>query len=244
MTATAPDPFFDREAEFFDRRSEAGDFQERREKFLNFGEQALKRSASSDRPVCVDLGCGPGAITISLAALGFRAIGVDSSSRMIELAEQARSRQTPELQANLSFHRAELSEFLDGFQGVPAYILSSSVFEYLPDPERVLTGAAAHLAHEGLIAISVPNPSSIYRRLEPLILWRYAKDERYTSHWGNTMRAAQLVKAAESLGLETVDVSHFGPIGLRGKALFPRLSHLSVVGTMTLVVLRKPTRPA
>jgi 2-polyprenyl-3-methyl-5-hydroxy-6-metoxy-1,4-benzoquinol methylase len=244
MAATAPDPFFDREADFFDRRSEAGDFRERRDKFLAFGQQALKRSVSSHRPICLDLGCGPGAITISLAGLGFQAIGVDSSARMIELAEQARSRQTPELQRNVTFHRAELSEFLDGFDGAASYILSSSVFEYLQDPEGVLAGASAHLADEGAIAISLPNPNSIYRLVEPLILRRYPEDERYTSHWGNTVRAAELVTVAQGLGLEPVEVSHFGPIGLRGKALLPRLSHLSFVGTMTLVVLRKSSAAA
>jgi SAM-dependent methyltransferase len=234
-----PDPFFDQEADFYDRRSKADDFQEREGKFLAVARRALAQSSSTEEPLCIDLGCGPGAITLRLAELGFRAIGVDSSPKMIELAEKARAGSDPTVRRNVTFHHSDLDGFLQTFEGAANYILSSSVFEYLTDPIRVLSGAAARLQSRGLLAISVPNPRSLYRMAEPLILSRYPADQRYTSHWRNSVRAPDLARAAVGCRLRVVEMSHFGPLGLRGKALFPRLSHLSLVGTMTLVVLEK-----
>lgn len=232
-------PFFDESADFYDRRSRADDFSEREQKFLALGRRVLAKTDAGRQSVCIDLGCGPGAITLALASLGFRVAGVDSSPKMLDLAERARAEAAEDVQVNVTFEHADLYDFVQTFNGEADYILSSSVFEYLENPIGVLRGAAERLRTGGLLAVSLPNPRSLYRAVEPLVLRRYPPKERYTNHWRNTVRTRELVNAGADAGLQPVEISHFGPIGVRGKALFPRHSHLALIGTMTLVVLAK-----
>lgn len=48
----------------------------------------LERS-TTDRPLCLDLRCGPGAISFALARLGFDTVGVDSSAAMADIPTEA-----------------------------------------------------------------------------------------------------------------------------------------------------------
>jgi 2-polyprenyl-3-methyl-5-hydroxy-6-metoxy-1,4-benzoquinol methylase len=229
--------FFDDAAEFFNWRSQTGQFRERERKFLAVARSALEKSPTKS-PLCVDLGCGPGAITLQLASLGFETIGVDSSAAMIDLASKAAGAAS-QVHGRLTFTQADLGTFLDTFESQADLIVSSSVFEYLEDPSRIIELVAAHVRPGGLFAVSVPNERSVYRWVEPLLMLRKPKAVRYTRHWHNKARAKHLIAEAAALGLQPVEVSYFGHVSLSGRPILARFSHAARVGTMTLIVFVK-----
>jgi SAM-dependent methyltransferase len=231
----AAKPFFGEMADFFDRRAQTETFRERERRFLEVARLVLKRS-STERPLCLDLGCGPGAISLALARLGFDTIGVDSSAAMVDLATKAAT-ESDEGNGRCTFECMDLGEFLEGFPGEADLIVSSSVFEYLEDPTRTLALVADRLRVGGTFAASVPNVQSVYRWVEPTLLLRKPKDVRYRLEWRNRMRARELIKAAQAFGLERTQTSYFGQIVIKGRPLLARFTRFPFVGTMTLVVL-------
>jgi SAM-dependent methyltransferase len=228
-------PFFGEMADFFDWRAQTETFRERKERFLEVARLALERSAA-DRPVCLDLGCGPGAISLALAGLGFDTIGVDSSAEMVELATKAAT-ESDEGNGRCTFECMDLGAFLEEFSGEADLIVSSSVFEYLEDPTRTLELVARRLRAGGTFATSVPNVRSIYRWVEPALILRKPRAGRYRREWRNRMRARALIKEARVFGLGHAQTSYFGQIVIKERPVFARFTRCPFIGTMTLVVL-------
>jgi SAM-dependent methyltransferase len=231
----AAKPFFGEMADFFDWRAQTESFRERERRFLEVGRLVLERS-SAERPLCLDLGCGPGAISLALARLGFDTIGVDSSAAMVELATKAAT-ESVEGNGRCTFECMDLGQFLEGFSGQADLIVSSSVFEYLEDPTRALERVARRLRAGGTFATSVPNPRSIYRWVEPALLLRKPRDLRYRREWRNRMGARELIKEGRVFGLGDAETSYFGQIVIKGRPLLARFTRFPFIGTMTLVVL-------
>jgi 2-polyprenyl-3-methyl-5-hydroxy-6-metoxy-1,4-benzoquinol methylase len=231
----AAKPFFGEMADFFDWRTQTESFRERERRFLEVARLVLTRS-SAERPLCLDLGCGPGAISLALARLGFDTIGVDSSAAMVELATKAAT-ESGEGKGRCTFECMDLGGFLEGFTGEADFIVSSSVFEYLEDPIRTLELVAGRLRAGGTFATSVPNLRSIYRWVEPALLLRKPRDVRYRREWRNRMTARQLIKEGRAFGLEPAQASYFGQIVIKGRPVLARFTRFPFIGTMTLVVL-------
>lgn len=68
-----------------------------------YGEDVMKLITAAPGAFAVDLGCGNGALTEKLAALGYRALGVDASPAMLETAKS--------LHPDLSFMLADATAF-------------------------------------------------------------------------------------------------------------------------------------
>jgi predicted TPR repeat methyltransferase len=235
--ASKRNQFFDETAEFFNWRSQTVHFREREGKFLDVGRRALEKS-STERPLCLDLGCGPGVMALELSKLGFDTIGVDSSAAMIDLASKAAAKSSL-IHRRCTFTQADLGVFLETLECQADLIVSSSVFEYLENPVRIIELVAAHLRPAGLFAVSVPNRRSFYRWVEPLLMLRKPKAVRYRRHWQNSARAKRLMRAAATFGLKPIEVSYFGQVSVSGRTILSQFSHVPLVGTMTLLVFVK-----
>ena len=231
--------YFDDLAGSFRARYDASPaFQQRRALFLEVGKAALARvrlqepgtSVSSEKPLCLDLGCGPGAIALALAQQGFRVLGVDSSNAMIEEA-RALNRG-----AECEFRVGDLLGFLRETRERPALIVCSSVLEYLEDPAEVVRICARLLAPGGTLALSVPNHGSLLRSLEPLAQRLVPRGSRYLDRWANRLGLTDYLALGRASGLTPLEVRHFG-FPVRGKALFGPLSSRSLFGTLTLIAL-------
>jgi SAM-dependent methyltransferase len=235
--------FFDEMAGFYDQRSQAPDFRERERNFVDLARSAMPAS-TAERPLAIDLGCGPGAITIAVAGLGYDVIGVDSAQAMVEHA-RANAAARPDLEGRCQFHCRELDAFLDGFEGEADFIMSSSVFEYLADPAAVLRLAAERLRPNGRLAISVPNSRSIVRRSDRLMRSLRVRNRSYTKHWQNELGEDELTRAGEQAGLRPTEVAFFGSTPLVGTRYHPLASkvHHRRVGTMAVVAFAKPAAP-
>ena len=97
----------------------------------------------------VDLGCGPGQLTASLATRWPNAeiLGLDSSPEMIEVAEQHRS-------GKVTFELADLAHW----QPVEPIdvIISNATLQWVPSHLDLLPQLVNHLAPEGWLAFQVP----------------------------------------------------------------------------------------
>lgn len=89
----------------------------------------------------LDLGCGTGALTGQLAALGSRVMGVDSSPEMIEKARKNFPR--------LSFQVCDALNL--PFEGEWDVIFSNAVFHWISDHDRLLENIKKALRPGGLL---------------------------------------------------------------------------------------------
>jgi trans-aconitate 2-methyltransferase len=112
--------------------------------------ELLARVQASDPAVVVDLGCGEGALTASLARRwpGARVTGVDSSPEMLAAAA---AHAEP---GRVAFERGDVRDWAPS---VPVDVLvSNAVLHWVPGHERLLTRWAAALAPGGELAVQVP----------------------------------------------------------------------------------------
>ena len=93
-------------------------------------------------PLVVDLGCGPGNITLRLAGLfpEARIIGIDGAESMLDLARGRAQQQ----QLKMSFHCQTLQEVLRGpLLGQADLVVSNSLLHHLHQPDLLWTVSRA-----------------------------------------------------------------------------------------------------
>jgi 2-polyprenyl-3-methyl-5-hydroxy-6-metoxy-1,4-benzoquinol methylase len=118
----------------------------------------LCRSAFAAQGRVLDYGCGPGRLSILLAAAGFRVLGVDTSQRMIAKAESIDRDGLPVEFALISEAQQVLTP------GAYDGIVCSSVIEYVADADGLLRAFRSALRDSGSLVISFANRTSLYRR--------------------------------------------------------------------------------
>ena len=132
----------------------------------------LARVPATDPKLVLDLGCGPGGLTATLAERWPDAdvIGVDSSAAMIESACRGAQRD-----GRPSF---VLADIRDWEPARPADILiSNAVLQWLPDQFDVLARWTGFVADGGWIAVQVPGNNdqpahTVLRELASSARWR------------------------------------------------------------------------
>jgi trans-aconitate 2-methyltransferase len=138
----------------------------------------------------IDMGCGPGNLTATLAERWPSATvhGVDNSPQMIETARQLvpasapRSVGSPGSGSVMTSHAPGLSFMLDDIrhwepQSLPDVIVSNAVLQWVPDHRELLVRWADQLADDGWLAFQVPGnfdqPSHvILREMAESARWR------------------------------------------------------------------------
>jgi trans-aconitate 2-methyltransferase len=160
--------------------------------YLRFGDERtrpfidlLARVAAARPGYVVDLGCGPGNLTVLLTQRWPSAAvcGVDSSPQMIEAARTlvgADARQSAE--PGPARHAPGLSVVLDDVRhwtppSPPDVVISNAVLQWVPGHRELLVRWAGWLAADGWLAFQVPGnfdqPShAILRELAASARWR------------------------------------------------------------------------
>lgn len=111
----------------------------------------------------LDVGCGSGYFTHFLLSRGCTAIGVDLSREMIKQAEALNHKFVAVSQAKFKVLAAEdLSPAMGKFD----LIICLSAIEYVKDDKQLLGMFSALLNPNGMLLVSVPNRSSLYRKIE------------------------------------------------------------------------------
>ena len=114
-----------------------------------FVELLARVDAASPRTV-VDLGCGEGSLTASLAQRwpGARVTGVDSSAEMLAAAEAAA------VPGRLAFELGDVRDWTPA--GSVDVVVSNAVLQWVPGHPQLLARWAANLPPGGWLAVQVP----------------------------------------------------------------------------------------
>jgi trans-aconitate 2-methyltransferase len=109
----------------------------------------VARIATTRPATIVDLGCGPGTLTATLAERwpGATVVGVDSSADMIEAAAARASER-------VTFERADIHSWRPA--GPVDVVVANAVLQWIPDGVDLLARFAAWLAPGGALAVQVP----------------------------------------------------------------------------------------
>ena|SRR5215475_8302266 len=159
MNETATIQYFDRLAsEWTDRYARSAHFRRRLETVLAWVEREPAGSS------LLDFGCGSGVMVRALAERGFTVTGVDASTQMIAAARRYLC------SARAGTYRLEV---IDGRSEEGTYrhatyhgVLCVAVLEYVRDAGALLARLAALTDAGGFLIVSVPNQTSLLRRLE------------------------------------------------------------------------------
>lgn len=192
----------------------------------------------------LDFGCGPGIMSMALAAEGYRVTGVDGSERMIEVARRQCLRGRV---SGVDFQVMDsdtLSLERESYDGV----VCSSVLEYVEDDDRLLSDLARVLRPGGVLLISVPHAASLVGKMEdamarvPRLRWGPGRmDLRYSRR---RYRTDEFLSRLRDVSLETRETTYFELPLLGQYGMGTRLSRFRRLGVMLLVTAVKKRRGA
>ena len=168
----------------------------------------------------LDVGCGTGVFTFPLAELNKEVYGVDGSTEMIDICQ---TKLDSVAMSNLSFGLYDLNDMNAQQLGGAQLIISSSVLEYVDDFHGVLAQLISLLTEKGILLLSMPNRSSLLRRLEPLS-YKIFKRPAYTPYVKHKLTPSQLTEILSESGLSVLESYYYSssrfskimrPIGLK-----------------------------
>jgi 2-polyprenyl-3-methyl-5-hydroxy-6-metoxy-1,4-benzoquinol methylase len=185
----------------------------------------------------LDFGCGPGVISMALAAQKYDVTGVDGAPRMIELAgAEAKRRNLP----NATFEVVDAGRIAFAPGSFDA-VVCSSVIEYVPDDTKLIADLAAVLRVGGHLLISVPQAESIVGiaegGLSRLAAYTNAERRRHLTFSLRRYHSREFARTLEAAGFGSLTFTYFES-AIPGR-LGVALSRWRRVGVMLLVSAQK-----
>lgn len=119
------------------------------------GAPLLELLAPQPGETILDVGCGDGALTVEVAAVGCDVLGIDASPEQVA-ATRARGLDARALDAQLLEHQPELSRRFHG-------ILSNAALHWMPDQAAVARGMAYVLRPGGRCAVELGGAGNVAR---------------------------------------------------------------------------------
>ena len=188
---------------------------------------SLKAKVSSKDTKVLDYGCGTGRMSIMLGKEGYHVIGIDPAEEHIRIAQSLND--LPHVQFKLMSDRIEESE--NSFDAV----VSSSVFEFVPDAEEYIADIQRVLKSNGVLLISIPNKRSWWRLYAKL---RFGRQYNHFKFQKNLLTEKELQILLEKHGFKREGYSRYYESAFDQKGL-SFLNSLSIFGTLTLMCFRK-----
>lgn len=110
----------------------------------------------------LDLGCGSGHASLTLAQLGYNVVGIDFSESMIKQAQ--RNAEIKNLQETCTFKQAD---FIKDKQTLGSYdgIIALGFIEYFDDPIAVLRNMHSLLSDQGIAIVQIWNRNTFASRV-------------------------------------------------------------------------------
>lgn len=124
--------------------------------------ELLERVGADQPRYVVDLGCGPGNLTETLAGRWptARVLGIDSSAEMIaaarERAEESTKADEPVGAARLNYEIADVRDYMPADVDV---MVTNAMLQWIPDHQQLVAGWARALNPGGWLALQTPASS-------------------------------------------------------------------------------------
>lgn len=198
--------------------------------------RALREALPSGGRV-LDFGCGPGAMALVFAEMGYQVTALDGSARMIEVARREQQRRGIE---NVWFDVMDAGSLALPSRHFDA-VVCSSVLEYIEDDVALTRRLHEALRPGGWFLVSVPHTASVPGWIEDRTRSLRTLSSRVgRRHLGYSLRRYSrrgFTEMLRQVGFDEFRVRYF-ELPLPGFAA-ATLSRLAVVGVMMLVVCRR-----
>ncbi len=164
----------------------------------------------------LDVGCGGGILSESLASLGAMVTGIDADPRSIEIAKKHASHSS----LVLTYHTTPVETFPHSpFDMVTCF----EMLEHVAAPETVIKACAAKLAPGGYLFLSTIN-RTMQAYLSAVIMAEYVLNllPRQTHDYAKFIRPSELAAMARKAGLAVVKLLGVGYLPVVHQAFLQR----------------------
>jgi 2-polyprenyl-6-hydroxyphenyl methylase / 3-demethylubiquinone-9 3-methyltransferase len=172
---------------------------------LNPVRKALVESYGSVKDkMILDVGCGGGILSESLAYLGAQVTGIDADAASIETATQ----HAKDLNLNLSY----LTTPIETYQAAPVDLITCfEMLEHVTQPQIVIDHAARLLKPDGLLFLSTINRTP-RAYLETIVIAEYVLGllPRQTHDYAKCIRPSELASMVRKAGFEVIQLAGIG----------------------------------
>jgi len=211
-------------------------FLERKSVFIN-EYRSILHDLGKENINCLDLGCGPGVISIELARNDCEVTGVDQSSEMIDIANRVKAENSHSKENKCLFVCDDIYDFICKQSEKYNVVVMSSVFEYLKTPEILIEKLNFIIKNNGFVLVSIPNRQSLFRLIEPLVQIFIKSEIKYIKQWGNKYSSVVFEKLFYKYGFILKNKVYLGMPNIFYKII--RNTNRYYLGTMELLVFKK-----
>jgi ubiquinone/menaquinone biosynthesis C-methylase UbiE len=182
----------------------------------------------------LDIGCGTGIFSFYSAERNGRVIGIDANDDMLAVCKK---KQADNYYKNIIFMKSDIGSLKTVIHDKVDLILCSSVLEYVNDFDRSLAMLCSLLKKNGIFIFSLPNWSSLYRKIEPII-FRLTGKPRYYKYVKNVFTLNEVVEKLKSCGLHVLENLSYSKTPLLSK-LFDKLLISQYSNNLFLIVAQR-----
>ena len=172
---------------------------------------------SDKNNIVLDIGCGSGIFSFYAAEYNLKVIGVDASSRMINLCK-AKLQENQSI-SNLSFFNCDINQLNNLMKEEIDLIICSSVLEYVEDLNETIEIMSGLLNNYGTLIFSMPNKLSLYRLIE-LIAFKFVRLPIYYRYVRQIITLNKMTAKLKNYGFNVVEHVYY--------ARTPLLSHIGL----------------
>lgn len=171
----------------------------------------IKKHTDLNNKSIIDIGCGGGILTESLAELSNKTSGLDASFEAIEVAKK----HAKENNLDIRYINSTIEEFVTNDYQSFDIVSCMEMLEHVPDPESIISSISKIVNKDGYFFASTLN-----RNLKSYLLSIVAAEHvlkmvpKGTHEYAKFIKPYELIKTAEKYGFKAIDMTgvHYNPL--------------------------------
>jgi len=167
----------------------------------------IQDKTSVEYKKCLDVGCGGGILTESLANLGGNMNGLDASIEAIDVAKKHALHSGLDIQ----YHNKMLEHFAKNSEQKFDIITCMEMLEHVPDPKSIIKTIASLVKEDGVVFLSTLNRNLKSFILSILMAERVLKMvPKGTHEYKKYLKPYEIVSTAQKYGLKAIAMQGIG----------------------------------